>query len=97
WLPDTSRRPESPRLKGPVHSCAEVILVLAMGLSWMGGLTPARVSALAQQTALPSSTQPLPEVSEVINKGFELLSRNEAAGAEAEFRKAIDLQPELEM
>jgi tetratricopeptide (TPR) repeat protein len=63
----------------------------------LSSLLPARTSALAQQTALPASTQPLPGVSEVINKGFDMLSRNDAAGAEAEFRKAIELQPELEM
>ena len=53
--------------------------------------------AMVQQTVLPAATQPLPGVAEAVNKGFDLLSQNDAAGAEAAFRKAIDLQPELEM
>jgi len=60
-----------------------------------GGLALASVKA--QQIALPASTQPLPGVAEVLNKGFDLLARRDAAGAEAAFRQAIDLQPELEM
>jgi tetratricopeptide (TPR) repeat protein len=54
-------------------------------------------SSLPVQSASPAQTQPLPGVAEAVNKGFDLLSRNDAAGAEAAFRKAIDLQPELEM
>ncbi len=41
--------------------------------------------------------QPLPGVAEAVNKGFDLLARNDAAGAEAAFRQAIELQPELEL
>ena len=53
--------------------------------------------AMAQQTALPAATQPLPGVADLVNRGFDLLARHDAAGAEAAFRQAIDLQPELEM
>jgi tetratricopeptide (TPR) repeat protein len=49
------------------------------------------------QAALPGSAQPLPGVAEAVNKGFDLLARHDAAGAEAAFRQAIDLQPEFEM
>jgi len=50
-----------------------------------------------QQTAAPASPQLLPGVAEAVNKGFDLLSRQDAAGAEAAFRHAIELQPELEL
>jgi tetratricopeptide (TPR) repeat protein len=88
---------ESAGLKGPMRCCAAVILVLAGWLSFLSGLQPALASAMPQQTVLPAATQPLPGVAEAVNKGFDLLSRNDAAGAEAAFRGAIDLQPELEM
>ena len=52
---------------------------------------------LAQQTAAPASPQLLPGVAEAVNKGFDLLARQDPAGAEAAFRHAIDLQPEVEM
>ena len=50
-----------------------------------------------QQAAAPASTQLLPGVAEAVNKGFDLLARHDPAGAEAAFRQAIELQPELEM
>jgi Tfp pilus assembly protein PilF len=74
-----------------------VILILASRLSSLGGLPLASACALAQQTAVPASTQLLPGVAEAVNKGFDLLARRDAAGAEAAFRHALDLQPELEM
>jgi tetratricopeptide (TPR) repeat protein len=55
------------------------------------------LSAAPQQTAAPASPQLLPGVAEAVNKGFDLLSRRDPAGAEAAFRQAIELQPELEM
>ena len=56
-----------------MHCCVGVILVLASWLSSLGGLPPAWASAMARQTALPASTQPLPGVAEAVNKGFDLL------------------------
>jgi len=50
-----------------------------------------------QQATAPASTQLLPGVAEAVNKGFDLLARRDPAGAEAAFRQAIELQPELEM
>ena len=76
---------------------AGVILVLTGWLFSLSGLQPAWASSMPQQTALPAATQPLPGVAEAVNKGFDLLASHDAAGAEAAFRKAIDLQPELEM
>ena len=72
-------------------------MVLAGWLSSLGGLQPARPSAMSPQAAVPATTQPLPGVAEAVNKGFDLLAGHDAAGAEAAFRKAIELQPELEM
>ena len=56
-----------------------------------------RISCLGQQASAPAAPQLLPGVAEAVNKGFDLLARQDAAGAEAAFRHAIDLQPELEM
>ena len=84
-------------LKGFMRCFPGVILVLASWLSFISGLQHARASVMSGQNALPAARQPLPGVAEAVNKGFNLLSRNDAAGAEAAFRKAIDLQPELEM
>jgi tetratricopeptide (TPR) repeat protein len=72
-------------------------LLLAGCLTSLGGLQPAQTFAGAPQTTLPSSVQPSPEAAALVNKGFDLLSGKDAAGAEEAFRKAIDLQPELEM
>ena len=55
------------------------------------------LAAGAQQAARVASPKLLPGVAEAVNKGFDLLGRNDAAGAEAAFRQAIDLQPEVEM
>jgi tetratricopeptide (TPR) repeat protein len=52
---------------------------------------------MSPQATLPATTQPLPGVAEAVNKGFDLLASHDAAGAETAFRKAIDLQPELEL
>ncbi len=94
---ESCRSPESRRLKGPMLCCVGLVLVLAIGPSSLGGLPPAWASAKVQQSALPASTQLLPGVAEAVNKGFDLLARQDAAGAEAAFRQAIELQPELEM
>jgi len=74
-----------------VSCCAGIILLLS---SWTAALLGVPIAG-ALQTALPAATQPLPGVAEAVNKGFDLLSHNDAAGAEAAFRKAIDLQPEF--
>ena len=79
-----------------MHCCVGIILVVA-GCLLSAGLLPADGGAVEQQAALPASTQPMPGVAELVNKGFDLLARRDAAGAEAAFRQAIDLQPELEM
>ena len=55
------------------------------------------LAAGAQQAARVASPKLLPGVAEAVNKGFDLLGRNDAAGAEAAFRQAIDLEPEVEM
>ena len=55
------------------------------------------VDTAPQQAAAPASPQLLPGVAEAVDKGFDLLARQDAPGAEAAFRHAIDLQPELEM
>ena len=80
--------------RGHAMSCSAGIILLLC--SWLAGLLGLPFAG-ARQTALPAATQPLPGVADAVNKGFDLLSRNDAAGAEAAFRKAIDLQPELAM
>jgi len=94
---ESYRSLESAGLKGPMRNCAGVILVLLCWLSCLSGLQPAWASAMSPQSAVPAATQPLPGVAEAVNKGFDLLASHDAAGAEAAFRKAVDLQPELEM
>ena len=47
------------------------------------------------QAAVP--TQASREAAEAIARGFDLLERNDAAGAEAAFRKAVEAQPEAEL
>jgi len=72
-------------------------LVLVGWLSSSKWLAACPASAMSPQTVPPAAIQPLPGVAEAVNKGFDLLASHDAAGAEAAFRKAIDLQPELEM
>ena len=72
----------------------------ASGGGWFSGERSERAqreNAAPQQAAAPAAPQLLPGVAEAINKGFDLLARRDAAGAEAAFRQAIELQPELEM
>jgi len=73
------------------------VACLAGGGVSAAGSPPEITSAQAAPTGSAPSPQLLPGVAEAVNKGFDLLARHDAAGAEAAFRQAIDLQPELEM
>jgi len=90
---ESNPNPESARPRALKRCCVGLILILAGWLPAASGFQP----AWAQQAASPASTQLLPGVAEAVNKGFDLLAGHDAAGAEAAFRQAIDLQPELEM
>ncbi len=64
---------------------------LLLILSWLC-TAPYRGVFASSAAGFPRSS---PQASELIAQGFELLSRNDAAGAEAAFRKAADAQPEV--
>ncbi len=62
---------------------AALLAIAAAGIAQTssGGVSPPQVS---------------PQAAEQISRGFELLARNDASGAEGAFRQAIEAQPEAE-
>jgi Tfp pilus assembly protein PilF len=67
------------------------LLLLRPAVGW-----PASEPSPSTQASAPTPSQPSAGVSESITKGFDLLARNDAAGAELAFRDALKSQPELE-
>jgi tetratricopeptide (TPR) repeat protein len=68
-------------------------------LAWTALAAPLRGQA-AKPTANPqvvsgSVTTPLPAAAQAMQQGYALLNNNDARGAEAAFRRAVDAQPEL--
>jgi Tfp pilus assembly protein PilF len=54
-------------------------------------------SSAAWQASASAPTRPSSEASQLISKGFDLLARNDAGGAESTFRSALKVLPELEL
>lgn len=67
------------------------LLLLRPAVGW-----PASEPPRSTQASAPAPSQVSAGVSESISKGFSLLARNDAAGAELAFRDALKSQPEVE-
>src|SRR2546428_384961 len=84
WLPDKLRRKVNRRAAA---ARAALFLIFCS----LGPVPRRTVMASSSSVAARSS----PQAADLVAQGFELLSRNDALHAEAAFRKAIEVQPEL--
>src|SRR2546428_10657736 len=88
WPPDNLRRKVNRR--AAATRAALILIFCSLGP------VPRRIAlAFSSSVAARSSPQGSPQAADLVAQGFELLSRNDALHAEAAFRKAIEVQPEL--
>src|SRR2546422_8293284 len=88
WPPDKLRRKVNRR----AAAARAALFLIFCSL----GPVPRQIAlAFSSFVAARSSLQGSPQAADLDAQGFELLSRNDALHAEAAFRKAIEIQPEL--
>src|SRR2546426_8426325 len=84
WPPDKLRRKVNRR----AAATRAALFLIFCSL----GPVPRRIALAFSSSAAARSS---PQAADLVAQGFELLSRNDALHAEAAFRKAIEIQPEL--
>jgi Tfp pilus assembly protein PilF len=81
--------------KASVLKLFTLAIIVMMLLAGHNATARAVVAVPQSSEATQSGAQPDPATSALIAQGFDLLGRNDAADAEATFRKALDARPEI--